>query len=49
MEEKEKSIDELIKLIKSNQSLSDNDYKMLQKHLDPKQHEVNNKSARPDR
>lgn len=49
MEEKEKSIEELIKLIKANQSLSDDDYKMLQKHLDPKQHEVNNKSARPDR
>lgn len=49
MEDKEKSIDELIKLIKSHQSLSDDDYKMLQKHLDPKQHEVNNKSVRPDR
>ena len=49
MEEKEKTIDELIKLIKSHQSLSDDDYKALQKHLDPKQHEVNNKSVRPDR
>lgn len=49
MEEKEKTIDELIKLIKSHQSLSDEDYQELQKHLDPKQHEVNNKTTRPDR